>query len=498
MYVRRESEGETRFPIGLTRYASRASLVSRVARTLECVYARRESEGNSLSYWAHAARTRARLPLFKGSMYATCTHCASTMFPRLKTFCETYAQTGTAKPTADQDRLKLYQLYGKTCAAVANYYGVPATPLVDADVVAETAKRTAASPEIRAQYELFSRRLAMDSATRRRAVFPKCMIPQRTDAYMKMLKTSCENTNCFAVRGSAHMLRNVSYAVFMSFVHSESQPQARPVGVSYPIHMRDVDITDQVFDPPVVDRQQQHIRFGLPISTTSSSDMEHSVKYQRPSFVIDITKSAADVPSPLFTNNETVREKALLMLTGNRPPAYIPCHIPNYMLPGESGRVHIPNGADRNTNKYSELPLFANDVLMQECFSHVQECMIRLSSFLGPMDWRAPPRDARTIEAWNSLLRLDGAYIEPHLPSDVELRIFRAEEKMSYTDRIKARVKAMAIQKLNKRNGDTFSDALNLPRQWSRAQFAARTFSNAFALFVKLRGCVNKTRSELQ
>lgn len=81
------------------------------------------------------------------------------MFSRLKTFCETYAQNCTASPTADRNRLRLYQLYGKTCAAIANHYGVPATPLVDADVVAETAKRTAASPEIKAQCDFFSRRL---------------------------------------------------------------------------------------------------------------------------------------------------------------------------------------------------------------------------------------------------------------------------------------------------------------------------------------------------
>lgn len=162
------------------------------------------------------------------------------MFSRLKTFCETYAQNSSAPSTnTDRDRLRVYQLYGKTCAAVANYYGVPATPLLDADVVAENAKRTTASPEIKAQYELFSRRLGLN---RHANALQKCMVPRRTDAYMKFLQQSCEDTNCFAVRGSAHMLRNVTYSIFMSFVNSQSCPHARPVGIFY--HSGDVDDDD--------------------------------------------------------------------------------------------------------------------------------------------------------------------------------------------------------------------------------------------------------------
>lgn len=380
------------------------------------------------------------------------------MFSRLRTFCENYAQTSTSSCTKDRDRLRVYQLYGKTCAAVANYYGVPATPLLDADAVAENAKRIDESPEIKAQYELFSQRLGLN-------VHPEalktCSVPHRTDAYMRFLQQACEDTNCFAMRGSGHMLRNVTYAIFMSFVTSQSCPQARPIGICY-----DDDDDDDDFKNP---QRYQNVRYGLPIVTTRPSDMEYYVEYQRPSFLMSSSISSNTKCKDSGRNSPT--EEARMLLTGDQPPPYIPSYMPTNATNASSHR------------RYNEIPVFANDVLMQECFSQVHECMARLSALMGTMDWRAPPRDARTIEAWNTLLRLDGTYIEPHMPSDVELRRFRDEEKMCYTDRIRARVKAMAVQKLNKRDGDVFSSTPMI--QWS-ARLMMR--NHVYTLFSKLRG----------
>ncbi|KAH9371691.1 hypothetical protein HPB48_012009 [Haemaphysalis longicornis] len=84
--------------------------------------------------------------------------------------------------------------------------------------------------------------------------------------------------------------------------------------------------------------------------------------------------------------------------------------------------------------------------LLHESIQHVHRIIYLLSRKLGVQHWAAPPRDLKTIAAWNEILHFTGAYIEPHCPSQLEHAEYARREAMTQTERIAEDMEKMKVQ----------------------------------------------------
>lgn len=95
----------------------------------------------------------------------------------------------------------------------------------------------------------------------------------------------------------------------------------------------------------------------------------------------------------------------------------------------------------------SNAKLYSNDVLLHECFNHTKQVVMRLMRSLGPLEWTMPPCTPRVVAAWNKLLRLDDCFIEPHVPSSVELEKMADDANTTAAERIELREAMLFVQR---------------------------------------------------
>ncbi|KAK8788674.1 hypothetical protein V5799_021550, partial [Amblyomma americanum] len=184
-----------------------------------------------------------------------------------------------------------------------------------------------------------------------------------------------------------------------------------------------------------------YFNFALPMHTIDPPDIEIAVAMSggEPQMVVN---------NKFWTQEDPANYDAA---TAEREAtAYTERCVPKIMCPLPGSQ----DGGIYDKNSLITIPVYGSDVVLQECVQQVQQCVAILVERLGPNEWTAPPSTARVVEAWNELLQWDDAYIEPHMPGQVELRAYPKEKEGSNVDQL---VRNMTIQRLNTRPNDAFS-----------------------------------------
>ncbi|KAK8761243.1 hypothetical protein V5799_027482, partial [Amblyomma americanum] len=235
--------------------------------------------------------------------------------------------------------------------------------------------------------------------------------------------------------------------VYISFLQSESEPVARSnIEMVYPDEMMSKKLDESSCEPwryPIL-----FFKFALPMSTIDPPDIEIAVAMNggEPQMVVN---------NKFWTREDDVDYDAVTV--DREATAYTERCVPKIMCPIPRMVTESPyssqHGGIYDKDSLLTIPVYGSDVVLQECVQQVHQCVARLVERLGPSDWSAPPTTARVVEAWNELLHWDDAYIEPHMPGQVELRAYPKEEGGD-VDQL---VRSMKIQRLNTRPNDAFS-----------------------------------------